>query len=147
MRLFNQYNLLNKKVNLCEKNQYLVLVLTNSYFQVFISSTFYTRIFCMKVLCAAFLQLHYGFVIFGHNNIGTKGASKMEMKLTPDVASLSRKNLKVFSSKRSAIKRQNVPISYLGFVLNARPGVGTVRPTGLTLAMPELQYNLRSKLR
>jgi len=31
---------------------------------VSISSTFYEQLFCMKVFCAAFLQLQFGFVIF-----------------------------------------------------------------------------------
>ncbi len=41
-------------------------------------------IFCMNVLCAAFLYLHFGFIIFWHKNIGAKGTHKMLMKLTTD---------------------------------------------------------------
>jgi len=38
--------------------------------------------FCTKVVCAAFLYLNFGFVIFGQKNIGTKAACKMLKKLT-----------------------------------------------------------------
>jgi hypothetical protein len=40
-------------------------------------------VFCTKAHCAAFLELHFGFVIFWHKNIGAKGRRKMLMKLTP----------------------------------------------------------------
>jgi len=50
--------------------------------QVSISSTFYSSLFCMKVLCAAFLLLQFGFVIFWQKNSGKKAACKMLMKLT-----------------------------------------------------------------
>jgi len=36
----------------------------------------------MKVICAAFLLLQFGFVSFWWKNIGAKGAHKMLMKLT-----------------------------------------------------------------
>jgi len=36
----------------------------------------------MKVLCAAFLKLHFGFEIFWLKNICTKAAHKMMMQLT-----------------------------------------------------------------
>jgi len=48
-----------------------------------ISSTFYERVFCTKVLCTAFLYLRFGFVIFWLKNIGKKVADKMLMKLAP----------------------------------------------------------------
>jgi len=37
-----------------------------------ISSTLYAQILCTKVLCAAFLYLRFGFVIFWQKNIGAK---------------------------------------------------------------------------
>jgi len=49
--------------------------------QVSISSKFYKQIFFTKVLCAAFLVLQFGFVIFLQKNIGTKTARKMLVKL------------------------------------------------------------------
>ncbi len=39
-------------------------------------------LFDSKVLCAAFLQLQFGFIIFWQKNIGAKAACKMLMKLT-----------------------------------------------------------------
>jgi len=36
----------------------------------------------MKGVCAAFLWLQFGFVIFWHKNIGAKAACKILMKLT-----------------------------------------------------------------
>jgi hypothetical protein len=50
--------------------------------QVSISPTFYEYLFCMKVLCKAFLYLHFGFVIFCRKNIIEKCVRKMLMKLT-----------------------------------------------------------------
>ncbi len=50
--------------------------------QWLISLTFYLSVFCTKVLHAAFLQLHFGFVIFWHQNIYEKVACKMLMKFT-----------------------------------------------------------------
>jgi hypothetical protein len=37
----------------------------------------------MKVFCAAFMCLQFGFVIFGQKNFGAKAAHKMLVKLTP----------------------------------------------------------------
>jgi hypothetical protein len=39
----------------------------------------------MKVLCAFFLYIQFGFVIFWQKNIGAKAACKMLLKLTADV--------------------------------------------------------------
>ncbi len=39
------------------------------------------------MFCAAFLLLHFGFVVFGQKNIGAKSARKMLMKLTTVVSS------------------------------------------------------------
>jgi len=36
----------------------------------------------MKAFCAAFLELHFGFVVFWHKNMGAKDACKMLMELT-----------------------------------------------------------------
>jgi len=49
-----------------------------------ISSTLYAQILCTKVLCAAFLYLRFGFVIFWQKKywLKTKGGCKMLMKLT-----------------------------------------------------------------
>ncbi len=44
---------------------------------------FTQEFFCTKVLCTAFLQLHFGFVIFWCKNIGAKVAYKILIKLTP----------------------------------------------------------------
>jgi len=41
------------------------------------------QIFNTKMLCAAFLKLHFGFAIFWLKNIGAKGALRMLMKLIP----------------------------------------------------------------
>ncbi len=51
-------------------------------YQVSISSTFYIRRFHMKVLCAAFLLIQFGFAVFWCKNSGTKAACKISMKLT-----------------------------------------------------------------
>jgi hypothetical protein len=55
--------------------------LTSILTQVSISPTFYKRLFCTKVFCAAFLYLQFGFEVFCQNNIGTKTAHKMLVKL------------------------------------------------------------------
>ncbi len=47
-------------------------------FQVSISSTLYTHIFCTKVLCTAFLKLHFG----KRSTFIQKPSRKMWMKLT-----------------------------------------------------------------
>ena len=39
-------------------------------------TTFYRQIFCTKVLCAAFMCLHFGFVCFWQKEIGAKAARK-----------------------------------------------------------------------
>jgi len=39
----------------------------------------------MKVLCAAFMCLQFGFVIFWQKDFGTKAAHNMLVKLTPGV--------------------------------------------------------------
>jgi len=52
---------------------------------VSISTTFYERLFCTKVLGVDFLKLQLGFVIFWQKNIGTQAACKMLMKLTKGV--------------------------------------------------------------
>jgi hypothetical protein len=46
---------------------------------------FYATVFCTKVLCAAFLLLHFGFRIFGDKILYKKQAHKTVMKLTPGV--------------------------------------------------------------
>ena len=53
--------------------------------KVSISSTFYAQLFCTKVLCAAFLHLRFGFVIFCQKNISAKAARKMLMKLVTGI--------------------------------------------------------------
>jgi len=52
--------------------------------QVSISPTFYVHLFCTKVLCAAFLSLQFGFVIFWRKIISAKAACKMLMKLASE---------------------------------------------------------------
>jgi hypothetical protein len=44
--------------------------------QVYISPTFFARLFCTKVLLAAFLYLHFRFEIFGKKNIGANALIK-----------------------------------------------------------------------
>jgi len=50
--------------------------------QVSISSTFDARLFRMKLLCAAFLILQFGILIFWRKNIGTKAACRILVKFT-----------------------------------------------------------------
>ena len=45
--------------------------------------------FHTKVLCAAFMCLQFGFVIFWQKDFGAKAAHKMLVKLTPDWAFFS----------------------------------------------------------
>jgi hypothetical protein len=54
---------------------------------VSISLTFFTRLFCTKVLCEAFLLLQSGFVFFWKKNIDAKADCKMLKKLV-DLKSL-----------------------------------------------------------
>jgi hypothetical protein len=51
--------------------------------QVSISPIFYKQIFHMKVFCAAFMCLQFGFVIFWQKDFGAKAAHKILVKLTP----------------------------------------------------------------
>jgi hypothetical protein len=44
---------------------------------------FYEQLFCMKVFCAAFMCLQFGFVIFWQKDFGAKAAHKLLVKLTP----------------------------------------------------------------
>jgi hypothetical protein len=44
---------------------------------VSISPIFYEQLFHMKVFCAAFMCLQFGFVIFCRKDFGTKAAHKM----------------------------------------------------------------------
>ncbi len=48
-----------------------------------ISPIFYKQLFHTKVLCAPFMCLQFGFVIFWQKDFGTKAAHKMLVKLTP----------------------------------------------------------------
>jgi hypothetical protein len=50
---------------------------------VSISPIFYALLFHVKVFCAAFMCLQFGFVIFGQMDFGAKAAHKMLVKLTP----------------------------------------------------------------
>jgi len=50
---------------------------------VSISPIFYEQLFGMKVFCAAFKCLQFGFVIFWRKDFGAKAAHKMLVKLTP----------------------------------------------------------------
>ena len=52
-----------------------------------ISPTFYGQLFWTKVFCPAFMCLQIGFVIFWQNEMSTKAACKMLVKLTPKVSS------------------------------------------------------------
>ncbi len=46
----------------------------------------------MKVFCAAFMCLQFGFVIFWQKDFGAKAAHKMLVKLTPGQQKYMRKN-------------------------------------------------------
>ena len=48
-----------------------------------ISPIFYVQLFHTKVLCAPFMCLQFGFVIFWQMDFGAKAAHKMLVKLTP----------------------------------------------------------------
>ncbi len=48
-----------------------------------ISPIFYKQLFHTKVLCAPFMCLQFGFVIFWEKGFGAKAAHKMLVKLTP----------------------------------------------------------------
>ncbi len=48
-----------------------------------ISPIVYEQLFHMKVFCAAFMCLKFGFVIFWQKDFGAKTAHKMLVKLTP----------------------------------------------------------------
>jgi hypothetical protein len=54
---------------------------------VSISPIFYEQIFSMKVFCAPFMCLQFGFVIFWQKDFGAKAANKMLVKLTPGLGS------------------------------------------------------------
>jgi hypothetical protein len=48
-----------------------------------ISPIYYEQLFHMKVFCAAFMCLQFGFVIFWQKDFGPKAANKMLVKLMP----------------------------------------------------------------
>jgi hypothetical protein len=50
---------------------------------VSISPIFYKQLFHTKVLCAPFMCLQFGFVIFWQKDFGAKAAHIMLVKLTP----------------------------------------------------------------
>ena len=50
-----------------------------------ISPIFYKQLFHTKVICAPFMCLQFGFVIFWRKDFGAKAAHKMLVKLTPGV--------------------------------------------------------------
>ncbi len=50
---------------------------------VSISPIFYEQLFHMKVFCATFMCLQFGFVIFWQKDFGKKAANKMLVKWTP----------------------------------------------------------------
>jgi len=52
----------------------------------------------MKVLCATFLLVQFGFVIFWHKNIGIKVVRKMLVKLTNSMRILFHLSVKLWSS-------------------------------------------------
>jgi hypothetical protein len=52
---------------------------------VSISPTFYEQLFHTKVICAAFMCVKFGFVIFWQKDFGANAAIKMLVKLTPGV--------------------------------------------------------------
>jgi hypothetical protein len=49
------------------------------------SPIFYEQLFCMKVFCAVFICLQFGFVILWQKDFGAKAAHKMLVKFTPGV--------------------------------------------------------------
>ncbi len=48
-----------------------------------ISPIFYEQLFHMKVFCAAFMCLQFGFVIFWQKDFGARAALIMLVKFTP----------------------------------------------------------------
>ncbi len=50
-----------------------------------ISPIFNDKLFNVKVLCAAFMCLQFGFVIFRQKDYGTKAAHKMVAKFIIDI--------------------------------------------------------------
>jgi hypothetical protein len=48
-----------------------------------ISPIFYEQLFHTKVLCAPFMCLQFGFVIFWRKDFGAKAAHEMMVNLTP----------------------------------------------------------------
>jgi len=65
-------------------------------FLVSISPTFYEQLFHMKVFCAAFMCLQFGFVIFWRKDFGAKAAHKMLVKLTPGLLALPLQHTTLF---------------------------------------------------
>ncbi len=61
-----------------EENEELWILLLVS-----ISPIFYEQIFHMKVFCAAFMCLQFGFVIFWQKDFSAKTVNKLLLKLTP----------------------------------------------------------------
>jgi len=53
------------------------------------------QLFHTKALCAPFMCLQFGFVIFWQKDFGAKVAHKMLVKLTPDGSFLLDSNLRV----------------------------------------------------
>ena len=50
-----------------------------------ISPTFYNQLFCIKVFCAPFLCLQFGFVFFWQKEISAKATDRLLVKLTKEV--------------------------------------------------------------
>jgi hypothetical protein len=76
---------------------------------VSISPLFHEQLFHMKVFCAAFMCLQFGFVIFWQKDFGTKTVHKMLVKLAPVTRALS-----AVQSLKMNIFNENISGSYLG---------------------------------
>jgi len=98
------------------------------------------QLFCTKVLCAAFLQLQFGFVIFWRKYFGAKTACKMLMKLTKgfghhsrkeSVAKIRRSGLQVSNPQRSLNFAQNLSLNLRLYFCSFITGMVKVRPLDL----------------
>ncbi len=106
-----------------------------------ISSTFYVCIFCTNVLCAAFLWLHFGFIIFWQKDIGGKSGRKMLMKLTSACFCLFLESIQSMEyCKTFCIKILNSP-NYIH--LKKGEGSSAVQITAINLSRSASLYCLK----
>ncbi len=78
-----------------------------------ISQIFYKQLFHTKVLCAAFMCLQFGFVIFWQKDFGAKAAHKMLVKLTPDWAKFRHLGYFLLNQPKEAISTHGLFLKVL----------------------------------